>query len=59
MPHADQIQKRKEKSEADWDAEWAEKYGAKAAKMIRETVDNNMADYLYMKQFALKVPQSS
>jgi hypothetical protein len=43
------------KSEAEWDAEWRDKYGEKAAKVIRETVDKNMEDYLYMKQFATKV----
>jgi hypothetical protein len=37
-----------------WDAEWAEKYGEEAAKTIRETVDANMEDYLYMRQFVLK-----
>jgi len=30
------------------------KYGAEAAKIIRETVDKNMDDFEYMKQFALK-----
>jgi len=44
-------QKKKTKSEAEWDAEWKEKYGEEAAKVIRETVDKNMEDYLYMKQF--------
>lgn len=43
------------KTEAEWDEEWKEKYGPKAAKLIRETVDKNMDDFLYMKQFALKV----
>jgi len=42
------------KTEAQWDAEWKEKYGEEAAKMIRETVDQNMEDFLYLKQFALK-----
>lgn len=45
--------KKEAKSEAQWDAEWKEKYGAKAAKVIRDTVDRNMADYHYLKQFAL------
>lgn len=43
------------KSEEEFDAEWREKFGEKGAKIIRETVDRNMADYHYMKQFALKV----
>ncbi|KAH8698893.1 hypothetical protein BGW36DRAFT_152123 [Talaromyces proteolyticus] len=43
------------KSEEEFDAEWRAKYGEKGARIIRETVDRNMADYHYMKQFALKV----
>lgn len=46
--------KKKEKSEAEWNAEWTEKYGEKAAKVIRQTVDANMDDYLYMKQFVIR-----
>jgi hypothetical protein len=49
------LQKKKAKSEAEWDAEWKEKYGEEAAQVIRETVDKNMEDYRYMKQFAIKV----
>lgn len=47
-------QKRKVKSEAEWDAEWKETYGQEAAKVIRETVDTNMEHYRYMKQFVIK-----
>jgi len=43
------------KTEEQWDAEWKEKYGEEAAKMIRQTVDENMEHYHYLKQFALKV----
>ncbi|OKL64405.1 hypothetical protein UA08_01128 [Talaromyces atroroseus] len=43
------------KSEEEFDAEWREKFGEKGAKVIRETVNRNMADYHYLKQFALKV----
>ncbi|OCT49768.1 hypothetical protein CLCR_07105 [Cladophialophora carrionii] len=46
--------KKAPKSEEQWDAEWKEKYGEQAAKVIRKTVDQNMADFLYLKQFALK-----
>ncbi|OAL29118.1 hypothetical protein AYO22_02555 [Fonsecaea multimorphosa] len=46
--------KKAPKTEEQWDAEWKEKFGEKAAKVIRKTVDDNMADYLYLKQFALK-----
>ena len=47
--------KKKVKSNSDDDAEWVEKYGKKGAKLIRETVDANIKDYEYLKQFALKV----
>lgn len=46
--------KKKPKTEEQWDAEWVERYGEEAAKTIRETVDRNMEDYLYMRQFVLK-----
>lgn len=40
--------------EEEYDAEWRKKYGDEAAKLIRQTVDRNMEDYLYMKQFTVK-----
>ncbi|KAL4956812.1 hypothetical protein BDW69DRAFT_157860 [Aspergillus filifer] len=46
---------RAPKSEEQFDAEWREKYGEEGAALIRKTVDANMADYLYLKQFAMKV----
>ncbi|KAF2084056.1 hypothetical protein K490DRAFT_50058 [Saccharata proteae CBS 121410] len=36
-------------------AEWVEKYGEESAKVIKATVDANVADYEYLKQFAMKV----
>lgn len=42
------------KSEEQFDSEWREKFGEKGAKIVRETVDRNMADYHYLKQFAIK-----
>jgi hypothetical protein len=48
-------QKKEMKTEPEWDAEWKEKYGEEAAKVIRETVDRNMEHYRYMKQFAIKI----
>ncbi|CAG9944628.1 unnamed protein product [Clonostachys rosea f. rosea IK726] len=36
-------------------AEWRDKYGADAAKMIRTVVDENIPHYEYLKQFALKI----
>lgn len=37
------------------DAAWKEKYGEDGAKFIRETVDENLEHYEYLKQFAIKV----
>ena len=48
-------QKKAAKTEAEFDAEWKEKYGAKGAALIRQAVDLNMEDYLYLKQFAVVV----
>ncbi|KAL9107772.1 MAG: hypothetical protein Q9227_007394 [Pyrenula ochraceoflavens] len=50
---------RKEKAEAEWDQEWEEKYGSTAAKLIRETVDKNMDDYLFLKQYALRADEAN
>lgn len=50
-----ELQCKSFKSEEEFDAEWREKFGEKGAKIIRETVNRNMADYHYLKQFALKV----
>ncbi|KAK4184177.1 P-loop containing nucleoside triphosphate hydrolase protein [Podospora australis] len=36
-------------------AQWREKYGERGQKLIRETVDANVADYEYLKSFAIKV----
>ncbi|KAF9883181.1 hypothetical protein FE257_003901 [Aspergillus nanangensis] len=43
------------KTEEEFDADWCKKYGPEGAALIRRTVDENMADYLYLKQFAMKV----
>ncbi|KAF4992989.1 hypothetical protein FGRMN_6793 [Fusarium graminum] len=37
------------------DKEWTAKYGAEAQKVIRKTVEDNVADYEYLKQFALPI----
>ncbi|RMZ78419.1 hypothetical protein DV738_g3930, partial [Chaetothyriales sp. CBS 135597] len=47
--------KKAAKTEEQWDAEWKQTFGEQAARVIRKTVDANMADYLYLKQFALQV----
>ncbi|OJD34507.1 uncharacterized protein BKCO1_22000133 [Diplodia corticola] len=36
-------------------AEWVEKFGEEGAKVIQDTVDKNVADYEYLKQFAMRV----
>jgi hypothetical protein len=48
-------QKKPVKTEEEYDAEWTKKYGPKGAALIRQAVDANMADYLYLKQFSMKV----
>lgn len=35
--------------------EWRKKFGDDAARVIRQTVDANVADYEYLKSFAIKV----
>ncbi|KAK0622875.1 P-loop containing nucleoside triphosphate hydrolase protein [Immersiella caudata] len=41
-------------SREEEDETWREKYGEEAARMIRETVDANVEDYEYLKEFAMK-----
>ena len=48
-------QKKKLKTREEENAEWTEKFGEEGAKVIRETVDANLEDYEYLKQFALNV----
>jgi len=47
--------KKKVKSKQEEDSDWREMFGAEAAKTIRATVDANIKDYEYLKQFAMKV----
>jgi hypothetical protein len=35
--------------------EWTEKYGEEGARVIKKTVEKNVGDYEYLKQFAVKV----
>jgi hypothetical protein len=35
--------------------EWTKQYGEKEAIIMMQTVEENVADYEYLKQFALKV----
>ncbi|KAL8715547.1 MAG: hypothetical protein Q9220_000883 [cf. Caloplaca sp. 1 TL-2023] len=46
--------KKKAKTVEEENAEWIDKYGEKGAKVIRETVEANVKDYEYLKQFAIK-----
>jgi hypothetical protein len=48
--------KKKTKTKEDEDREWTEKYGVEGQKIIRASVDENVADYEYLKSFALSVP---
>ncbi|CAD6589470.1 MAG: hypothetical protein ASARMPREDX12_004758 [Alectoria sarmentosa] len=45
--------KKKAKSDEEEDSEWLEKFGAKGAKVIRQTVNANVKHYEYLKQFTL------
>ncbi|KAF2160939.1 hypothetical protein M409DRAFT_37642 [Zasmidium cellare ATCC 36951] len=47
--------KKAPKSDEELYAEWVEKYGQEAADLIKRTVDENVADYEYLKQYAIKL----
>ncbi|KAF2764308.1 hypothetical protein EJ03DRAFT_355907 [Teratosphaeria nubilosa] len=51
-------QHKHSKSQEQMYSEWVEKYGQEAADMIQRTVDENVADYEYLKQFAIKASES-
>lgn len=38
------------------DEKWRQKFGEEGQKVIRQTVNDNIPHYEYLKQFALKVP---
>ncbi|KAL2156516.1 hypothetical protein VTH82DRAFT_1261 [Thermothelomyces myriococcoides] len=46
---------RKQPTEEEEDEEWRLKYGEEGQRIIRECVNANVADYEYLKSFALKV----
>ncbi|EKG12290.1 hypothetical protein MPH_10595 [Macrophomina phaseolina MS6] len=48
-------QKKVPKPDDELYAEWVQKFGEEGAKVIKETVDKNVSDYEYLKQFAMKV----
>lgn len=47
------LQKHKPKSDEELYSEWTEKYGKEAADLIKKTVDANVPDYEYLKQFCI------
>ncbi|USP74743.1 hypothetical protein yc1106_02017 [Curvularia clavata] len=47
--------KKEPKSDEQMFAEWKEKYGEEGAKVIRDTVAENVETYEYLKQFAIKL----
>ena len=48
-------QKKAQTTDEQDDTSWKKKYGEESAKIIRETVDENIEHYEYLKQFAIKV----
>lgn len=48
-------QKKAQKSDEELYQEWVKSYGDEGAKYIKQLVDENVADYEYLKQFAVKV----
>jgi hypothetical protein len=47
--------KKVPKSDEELFKEWTEKYGEEGAKLIQETVKENVKHYEYLKQFAIKI----
>ncbi|KAB2573399.1 hypothetical protein DBV05_g7913 [Lasiodiplodia theobromae] len=47
--------KKSPKSDDELYAEWVDRFGEEGAKVIKETVENNVADYEYLKKFTMKV----
>ncbi|KAH6850135.1 hypothetical protein B0I37DRAFT_106170 [Chaetomium sp. MPI-CAGE-AT-0009] len=49
------VQPKKTPTEAEEDEEWRKKFGEEGQRVIRECVDANVADYEYLKSFAIRV----
>jgi hypothetical protein len=47
--------RQKDPTPEEEDKQWREKYGEEAQRVIRQCVDANVADYEYLKSFAIKV----
>lgn len=50
-------QKKTPKTDEQLHAEWIEKYGKEAGDMIKQTVDENVATYEYLKKWAIPLPE--
>ena len=48
-------QKKQPKTDEELYAEWVEKYGEEAAGTIKQTVNDNVGTYEYLKQYAIKL----
>ena len=53
------LQKHAPKSDEQLYREWIDKYGQGAADIIKKTVDDNVADYEYLKQYAIQIPKKA
>lgn len=49
------MQKKDPKTDEQLYKEWVEKFGEEGARVIKETVERNVEDYEYLKQFAIKI----
>ncbi len=46
---------KKQKTDDQYYTEWVEKYGTHGAEIILKSVEENLADYEYLKRFAITV----
>lgn len=53
--HTNFKKKKAQKSDEELYNEWVKSYGDEGAKFIKQLVYENVADYEYLKQFAVKV----
>ncbi|KAL2164084.1 hypothetical protein VTH06DRAFT_3298 [Thermothelomyces fergusii] len=49
------VRPKKQPTEEEEDEEWRQRFGEEGQRVIRECVDANVADYEYLKSFAIKV----
>ncbi len=55
QPQQKDAAKKSPKSEADYDREWTARFGPAGARIVRATVDANMDDYRFLRQFAMNI----